>query len=74
VAAGGDGTVATIAHGLIDSNVILCSVLANRNCNEYRWNAFCIPNNLGARCRFLIKLGNKQKIDLGQIIKLDGES
>lgn len=70
VAAGGDGTVATIAHGLVNSKVALALLPLGSVMNICRMLA--IPNNLELAVA-LIKIGRRNTIDLGQIVKIDGE-
>lgn len=70
VAAGGDGTVATIAHGLINSDVALAVLPMGSVMNIARMLA--IPTNMELAVA-LIKIGKKRKIDVGQVIRLQGE-
>jgi diacylglycerol kinase (ATP) len=70
VAAGGDGTVATIAHGLIGTKVALAVLPLGSVMNIARMLA--IPNDLELAVA-LIKIGRRNTIDVGQILKLDGK-
>lgn len=70
-AAGGDGTIATIAHGLVGSNVALAIVPLGTVMNIARM--LSIPTNLESAVA-LIKIGKRHKIDLGQITVLNGKN
>lgn len=68
VAAGGDGTVATVAHGLVGSNVSLAVLPMGTVMNIARMLG--IPSDLEFAVA-LIKLGRRLKIDLGEITLLE---
>ena len=70
VAAGGDGTVATIAHGLVNTDVALAILPMGSIMNIARMLA--IPNDMELAVA-LIKIAKIRKIDVGQIIRLNGE-
>lgn len=70
VAAGGDGTVATVAHGLVGSKVSLALLPMGSVMNIGRM--LSIPSDLEFSVA-LIKLGRKLKIDLGEITLLEGK-
>jgi diacylglycerol kinase (ATP) len=70
VAAGGDGTVATVAHGLVGSKVKLAVLPMGTVMNIARMLA--VPNNLEMAVA-IIKLGRHAKIDLGEITLLNGK-
>ncbi len=69
-AAGGDGTVATIAHGLVGSRVALAVLPMGSVMNIARM--LSIPTDLEFAVA-LIKIGRKIKIDLGEITVLNGQ-
>ncbi len=70
VAAGGDGTVATIAHGLVGTDVALAVLPMGSVMNIARMLA--VPNDMEMAIA-LIKIGRVRKIDVAEITRIDGQ-
>lgn len=70
IAAGGDGTVAEVANGLVHTDIILGILPLGSFMNTARMLA--VPQDL-EKAVMLIKLGRVRKIDVGSITKLSGE-